>query len=147
MKTILHDLIPRISCPFTFFIHWKRTHLKLFAIHRKSHIKKIKFPIYAEYIHTPERKFICRCTLTSNDKFRCRGILDWTLDTFVLISKTLLISTLLLSIPCINGYSVGCEPYLLLDVCPPELAPGQNAPLGVEKVHYKCRTDIESNDW
>ena len=32
-------------------------------------------------------------------------------------------------------------------VHPYEVAPGQNAPQGVEKVHYECRVDIESNDW
>ena len=31
-------------------------------------------------------------------------------------------------------------------VCTPEVAPGQNAPQGVEKVHYEWRIDIESND-
>ena len=29
---------------------------------------------------------------------------------------------------------------------PPEVLPAQNAPQGVEKVHYECKTDIESND-
>ena len=29
---------------------------------------------------------------------------------------------------------------------PPEVAHGQNAPQGVEKVHYECRTDIEPSD-
>ena len=43
---------------------------------------------------------------------------------------------------CINdGYPVGCERYLSLDV-----ASGQNAPQGVEKVHYECRIDNESSD-
>ena len=28
----------------------------------------------------------------------------------------------------------------------PEVVPGQNAPQGVEKVHYECRIDIESID-
>ena len=28
----------------------------------------------------------------------------------------------------------------------PEVAPSQNAPQGVEKVHYECRIDIESSD-
>ena len=27
------------------------------------------------------------------------------------------------------------------------MAPGQNAPQGVEMVHYECRIDIESSDW
>ena len=31
-------------------------------------------------------------------------------------------------------------------VCAPKVAPGQNAPQGVEKVHYDCRIDIESSD-
>ena len=26
------------------------------------------------------------------------------------------------------------------------MAPGQNAPQGVEMVHYECRIDIESSD-
>ena len=47
---------------------------------------------------------------------------------------------------CINGYPVGCERYLMWHVCTPEVAPSQNAPQGVEKVHYECRIDIESSD-
>ena len=35
---------------------------------------------------------------------------------------------------------------LMWHVCTPEVVPGQNAPQGVEKVHYECRIDIESND-
>ena len=33
---------------------------------------------------------------------------------------------------------------LIWYVCAPEVAPFQNAPQGVEKVHYECRIDIES---
>ena len=57
--------------------------------------------------------------------------------TFVLRQDTL--STLLLSTQVyINGYPVRCERYLRLmwHVCAPKVAPGQNAPQGVEKVHY-----------
>ena len=29
-------------------------------------------------------------------------------------------------------------------MCAPEVAPGKNAPQGIEKVHYECRIDIKS---
>ena len=32
-------------------------------------------------------------------------------------------------------------------VCTSDVAPGQNAPKGVEKMPYECRIYIESNDW
>ena len=35
---------------------------------------------------------------------------------------------------------------MIWHVCTPEVAPSQNAPQGVEKVHFECRIDIESSD-
>ena len=35
---------------------------------------------------------------------------------------------------------------MMWHVCTPEVAPSQNAPQGVEKVHYECMIDIESSD-
>ena len=49
---------------------------------------------------------------------------------------------------CINGYPVGykimCR--LMWHMCAPKVVPGQYAPQGVEKVHYKCGIDIDSSD-
>ena len=47
---------------------------------------------------------------------------------------------------CINGYDANVICCMVWYVCTPEVAPGQNAPQGVEKVHYECRIDIESSD-
>ena len=68
--------------------------------------------------------------------------------TFVLQQDTS--STLPLSTQVYNGYPVGCERYLLLDLAyvrTSEVTHSQNAPQGVENVHYECRIDIESSDW
>ena len=43
---------------------------------------------------------------------------------------------------CVNGNPVGCERYFVAwcGMCVPlKCPPGQNAPQGVEKVHYECR--------
>ena len=54
-----------------------------------------------------------------------------------------------LSLPrCINGYPEGCERYCwwVGIVRARNKATGLNAPQGVEKEHFKCRTDTESYD-
>ena len=50
---------------------------------------------------------------------------------------------------CTNGYPVGCEYYLLLDVAcvRPWWGARPEYSQGVEKVHYECGIDIESSDW
>ena len=50
---------------------------------------------------------------------------------------------------CIDKYPVGCECYLSVDwacVCDSEVAVGQNAPQGVERMHFECKIENESND-
>ena len=93
---------------------------------------------------------------------KCRGILDWTLDsgsagcgfrflsmpgTCVLQQDTL--STLLLSTQ-VYKWVPGRMQTLFVAWCgmcaPLKCAPGQNAPHRVEKVHYECRIDIESSN-
>ena len=68
--------------------------------------------------------------------------------TFVFQQDTL--STLLLSTQVykwVPGRMRTLLCCLMWHVCTPEVAPGQNAPQGVENVHYECRIDIESNTW